>query len=294
MKRVLVTLLVVLAPIAASAEPINVGLFAPSAPFPSTAARVELASRLGVALGAALHGPAAGRVYARAADFAAAVKTGEVTIALVDPAYLATAGGGYTVIAAALHAGDAERAWQLVARDGARLADLAGKRVLVPSLGGREADFVHNVLLGGELARGFFAGIEAAPDAASALAALVLGKADAAAVPAGELPVGITVVLAAPALPNPVLVAYGAMPPASRAAVLAAAVAFEGDATITGFRAADPEAVRGVARRFAAPVRRAPFLVPAPRLLVDALAAPRRFAIERTPATAFAIAPPPR
>ena len=281
---------------AAHAAPITVGVFAPSAPFPSTAARVELANRLGSALGQALDG-GAGRVYARAADFAAAVKKAEVAVALVDPAYLAST-SGYTVIAVALHAGAADRGWQLVARTGTTLATLAGKRVVVPSLGGRELDFVRYVLLGGELARGFFAKVEAAPDPASALAALALGKTDAAMVPAsGELPPGTSVVLALPPLPNPVLVVYGALPAARRDAVLAAALAFQGDATIAGFRAADGDLVRGVARRFAPPAKQPPFSVLAARHVVDDLAdliRGRGFAIERTPAATFAIAPAPR
>ena len=51
--RVLVLVLVLLALARpARADGGTLGLFAPSAPFPSTAARVELASRLGSALGA--------------------------------------------------------------------------------------------------------------------------------------------------------------------------------------------------------------------------------------------------
>ena len=78
--------------------------------------------------------------------------------------------------------------------------------MLVPSLGGHEAAFVMNVLLGGEVGRDFFAKIDPAPDTASALAALELGKADAAVVPVtGELPAGTAEVLPLPALANPVL-----------------------------------------------------------------------------------------
>jgi len=297
---------------AAHAAPITVGLFAPSAPFPSTAARVELANQLGVELGKALKVRGAGRVYARAADFAAAVKKGEITLALVDPAYLASAGGKFTVIAASLNAdAKVDHAWQLVARAGTKLADLHGKRVLVPSLGGREADFVLDVLFGGDVGRDFFAKIEAAPDTASALAALGLGKADAAFVPAtGELPAQTVELVrlptaptslaslvspAPPALPNPVLVAYGGtLTPDERQAVLEAAKGFQGDATITGFADADPEVVAGVVRRFSPPVKHGPFLVPAVRLVVGDLLEGRTFAIERTPAAAFAIVPPTR
>lgn len=297
---------------AAQAAPLTIGLFTPSAPFPSTAARVELARQLGAELGKALKVAGSGRVYARAADFAAAVKRGEVTLALVDPAYLASAGGKLTVIATSLYAdGKADRAWQLVARAGAKIADLRGKRVLVPSLGGRETDFVLNVLLGGDVGREFFAKIEAAPDTTSALAALGLGKTDAVVVPVGELLPGTAELLrlpvqpaqpaspaspasVQPTLPNPVLVMFGTMTPDERKAVLDAAKGFKGDATIIGFSDADPDAVPSVARRLGAPAKNGPFLVPAARLVVDDLIAGRTFAIDRTPATAFALAPTTR
>jgi hypothetical protein len=285
----------------AQAAPITVGLFAPSAPFPSTAARVELANQLGAAVGKALDVPGSGRVYARAVDFAAAVKRGEVTLALVDAAYLASSGGNFTVIAASLNAdARADRAWQLIASAGAKIADLQGKRVLVPSLGGREADFVFDVLLGGDVGRDFFAKIEAAPDTASALVALELGKADAVVVPAGELPANAAELLKLPAppalaaLPNPMLVVFGTMSQDERKAVLEAAKGFKGDATIPGFSVADPDAVPGVVRQFAAPVKHGPFLVPAVRLVVAGLLEGRTFTIARTSATAFAITPAAR
>jgi hypothetical protein len=281
---------------AARAAPVTVGLFAPSAPFPSTAARVELTNQLAARIGEALHRPAAGRVYARAADFAAAVKNGDVTVALVDPVYLAGAPAGATLIAAALIADDqTAHAWRLVVRTGTTLGALRGKRVLVPSVGGREADLVLTVLLGGDVGREFFAKIEAAPDTASALVALGLGKADAAVVPAaGDLPAGTREALALPALSNPLLVVYGAMTGGDQAAVLAAATGFQGDATITAFRAADPDAARSLARRFTAAAKLGPFAVPAARPAVGELVQDRRFAIARTPAAAFAVAPPAR
>jgi ABC-type amino acid transport substrate-binding protein len=291
----------------AQAAPITIGLFAPSAPFPSTAARVELASRLGGELGKALSVSGSGRVYARAADFAAAVKKGEVTLALVDPAYLpaylASTGSAPVVIAVAVSSDDKTAGpWQFVARGGAKIADLQGKHVLVPNLGGREVDFVLNALLDGGVGRDFFAKIEPAPDTASALAALALGKADAVVVPmTGALPPGTTAVPAAPALPalpNPVLVAYGTLSEQDLRAVREAAKRFQGDATIAGFRAPDGEsdgdALRGVARRFTAAIKRGPFLIPAVRLVVGDLLEGRTFAIERTPAAAFAIAPTTR
>jgi hypothetical protein len=271
---------------------VTVGLFAPTAPFPSTSARVELASRLGDHIGKALGESGSGKVFARGGDFAAAVKKGEVTIALVDAAYLATSGGGYTVVAAAVRGGESVHAWQLVTRGADKISALKGKRVLVPGIGGREVDLVLNALLGGEVARDFFAKIEAAPDTVSALAALGLGKADAAVVPAGvELPGGAVVVLKLPALAGPVLVTYGSVSASEREKIAAAALSFKGDAAVGGFRGADSDGVKAITRRFTVPAKRGPLALPAMRLLVGDLVEGRTFAIERTPVTAFAAKP---
>ncbi|MBV8761122.1 MAG: PhnD/SsuA/transferrin family substrate-binding protein [Deltaproteobacteria bacterium] len=269
----------------------TVGLFAPTAPFPSTGARVELATKLGEAISKALGGPATGKVFARAGDFQGAVKKGDVQVALVDAAYLANAGGGYTVLAVAVRGGDTQHRWQLVGRGVEKFADLKGKRVLVPAIGGREADFVLNALLAGEVARDYFGKIETAPDTASAIAALGLGKADAAVVPAGvELPGSVVTVLALPPVSGPVLVAYG-LTPAQRSAIEGAIGAFQGDATVAGFKPAGADVVASVARRFTVVPKRGPMVVPAVRLLVGDLVEGRTFAIERTPVTSFAVAP---
>jgi hypothetical protein len=274
------------------ADTLTVGLFAPAAPFPSTPARLELANKLGDELGKALGGTGVGKVFARAGDFQAAVKKGDVTVALVDAAYLATAGGNYTVIAEATRSGEAAHGWQLVARSADKIAALKGKHVLIPSIGGRESDFLLNVLLGGEVGKDYFGKLEAAPDTASALAALGLGKADAAVVPASvDLPSGVVTVLKLPALSGPVLVAYGAVTPAQRATLATAAAGFHGDATVGGFRGADGSVVRNIAGRFSVPVKRGPFAVPAARVVVGDLVEGRTFTIERTPVLVFAVAP---
>ena len=245
--------------------------------------------------------PAFGKAPARAGDFQAAVKKGDVTIALVDAAYLASAGGNFTV---ASRRGDARRRVgarlaTLVAHSADKIASLKGKHVLVPSIGGREADFLLNVLLGGEVGKDYFGKLEAAPDTASALAALGLGKADAAVVPASvDLPAGVVTVLKLPALSGPVLVTYGAVTAAQRATLRAqAALAFHGDATVGGFKA--------VATSNRSTPSRAGFSVPVSggrsRCESRGAARGRRFGgragrsrgIERSPVTAFAIAPTP-
>lgn len=293
MTRALVCMLaLVLGVGTARADSVTVGLFAPTAPFPSTSARVELATRLGEHVGKALGKRGTGKVFARSSDFAAAVRKGEVTVALVDAAYLAIAGGSYTVIAAAVRGGETAHEWQLVARRAKKLSELQGKRVLVPAVGGRETEFVLDVLLAGEVPKGFFAKIEAAPDTVSAVAALGLGKADAAVVPAGvELPAGTNVIARLPALSGPVLVAYAGITARERQILAASLAQLVGDGTVAGFRAADGDAVAQVARRFVVPAKRGPFAVPGVRWLVGELVEGRELSIERTPATAFTATP---
>jgi hypothetical protein len=290
--RAAVIALVIAASSVARADTITVGLFAPTAPFPSTAARVELATRLGEQIGKALGGSGSGKVFARGGDFAAAVRKGEVAVALVDAAHLAVAGGNYTVIAAGVRGGDTASAWQVVARGTDTLAGLKGKRLLVPGIGGREPELVLNVLLGGEVPKEFFAKIDTAPDTVSALAALGLGKVDAVVVPTGvELPAGAAVIAKLPALAGPVLVAYGSVTAQQRQAIAAAITSFKGDGTVSGFRAADGDVVKQIAKRFTVPAKRGPLAVPAIRLLVGDLVEGRKLTIERTPITAF-VAPP--
>jgi len=289
-KAIVITWLLALA-LPARADSLTVGVFAPAAPFPSTTARVELATRLGEHLGKALGRTGVGRVYARAADFAAAVKKNEVTVALVDPAYLASA-SGYTVIAASVRAGAIDQGWQLVAKGSTKFADLRGKRIQVPANGGRESAFVLEVLLGGNVSRDYFAKIEVAPDTASALAALDLGKTDIVAVPAGiGLPAGTKTVLALPGIVGPALVAYGTLTAQQRTQLLTAAVTFKGDATVGSFRAADGDAVRAIARRYGSTQKRGPLTVPAVRFVVGELIEGRKLAIERAPAIDFAAVP---
>ena len=283
--RALVVALVIAAALPAHADTVKIGVFAPAAPFPSTAARVELATKLADHLAKATGGTGVGRVYARAGDFAAAIKKNEITVALVDPAYLAST-SGYTVIGASVRGGSVDQGWQLVAKTGLKFADLKGKRLQVPANGGRESAFVLEVLLGGNVARDYFAKLEVASDT------LGLGKTDVIAVPAGvELPAGTQTVLALPGIAGPVLVTYGSLSVQQRSQLAVAATAFKGDSTITGFRAADSDAVKAIARRYGSTQKRGPLTVPAVRLVVGDLVEGRKLAIERTPAIDFVTVP---
>ena len=287
-----IAILIAVSAATARADAITVGMFAPSAPFEGTAARVDFTTRLAKAVGTALGKTGIGRVYGRAADFAGAVKKGEVHVAIVDARYLAIASaGGGVIIAVGTRDGDDATAWQLVARSAKSVLELKGKTLLVPAMGGREADFVRNALYGGELGKDFFARIDVAPDTAAALASLGLGKADAALVPGGaELPSGTTAIASLPSVPLPVVVAYG-LDDASRAKLVAALGSFQGAAALTGFRAAGADVVHGLARRMSVAEKRGPMAVPDVRIGFGDLIAGRTFSIPRADVKTFAAAP---
>ena len=255
----------------------DVGLYAPNAPFAGTSARLDYVTRLADHLDAGT-----GKVFARASDFAAAIKRGEIDVAVVDAGYLAAIGSPYTVIATATRGGDTTTRWQLVGRGGEdAILDLKGKKLLVAGLGGKEDGFVYDALLGGELSAGFFAAIDSSPDVVSALAALGLGRADAAVVPGGvELPEGVTRVAQLPETPWPVLIVVG-KPADVRKKLAAAAAGFDGGDVLGGFAAGGADAVKALAGRFGKRERRGPMVIPSLRVAVDELVAARKPAIER-------------
>lgn len=266
----------------AAADDLGVGLYAPNAPFGGTSARLDYVTRLADHLAAATGAEGSGKVFAKASDFAAAIKSGEIDVAVVDAAYLAALGSPYPVIAIATRGGDSASRWQLVGRAGEdSILDLEGKKVLCAGLGGKEDGFVYQALLGGELAAGFFSAVDASPDVVSALAALGLGRADAAVVPGGvELPEGVTRVAPLPEVPEPVLIAVGTSAEA-RKKLAAAAARFEGGDVLGGFTVGGSDAVNALAARFGKRERRGPMVIPNLRVTVDELVETRKPAIRR-------------
>ena len=287
MRAILVALAVMAATAApASADALRVGLFAPSTPFEGTGARLEFATRLARHLGG---DEAVGRVYGKASDFAAALRKGDIDLAVVDATYLAASGGSYAVLAVAVRAGDTRTTWDLVARGTVdSVLELKGKTVLVPSIGGRESAFVGEALLGGELPADFWK-VVSSPDVLSAIAALGLGKADAAVVPSGlSLPAGTNRVVTLPAVSWPVLVASPRASAATQALAAERAPSFAGSGAIAGFRSGTADAYRALARRFGRTPRRGPMLVPSLRIAVGELVEGRTFVIDPGDAKRYA------
>ena len=268
----------VLAVGSAAADPLRVGLFAPSTQFDGTGARLEFATKLAKHIGG---DDAVGRVYGKASDFASALRKGDIDLAVVDATYLAASGGSYAVLAVAVRGGDTRGGWDLVARGTVdSVLALKGKTVLVPSVGGREAAFVGEAMLGGELPADFFK-VEASPDVLSAIAALGLGKSEAAVVPSGlTLPAGTNRVVSLPAVSWPILIASPKASADVQARAAERAPSFGGSGAISGFRSGTADAYKSLLRRFGRPQRRGPMVLPNLRIAVGDLIESRTFKID--------------
>jgi ABC-type amino acid transport substrate-binding protein len=285
-KALLTVAALVLMTAVASADGLRVGVFAPSTPFEGTGARLEFATKLARHIGG---DDAVGRVYGKASDFSSALRKGDIDLAVVDATYLAASGGSYAVLAVAVRGGDTRASWDLVARGTVdSVLALKGKTVLVPSVGGREGAFVGEALLGGELPADFWK-VESSPDVLSAIAALGLGKADAAVVPSGlSLPAGTNRVVSLPAVSWPLLIASPRASADVQALAAEKAPTFGGSGAISGFRSGTSDAYKVLARRFGRPQRRGPMVVPNLRIAVGDLLEGRTFSIDPGDAKKYA------
>ncbi len=252
MKIVLIALAaaLVFAPHAARADdPIGVGLYAPSAPFAGTAERLGFITALADHLSAKLGRPVSGRVYASLGALDAALKKGEVTHAILDAPNLAMRGG--KPLLTLTRGGSSSVGWVVAGGSARDLGALAGKRLAVAQVGGREGGFVTGVLFEGEVEAAHFGSIVDAPDAQSAAKLVALGKADAALVPA-ETGGVLGTALALRSLPWPALIAGPRADAATTEAVVAAARTWSGSGPFTGFGA--PIGVPGAGRAKKRPI----------------------------------------
>jgi ABC-type amino acid transport substrate-binding protein len=261
---------------------LGVGIFAPSAPFDGPEARLDFVTELAEHLAARTGRPVVGRVFARASDLAAAIKKGEITFVVVDAPNAGALGFAPDVLGLAVRGNATSVAWELVAGDAVHDAhDLRGKSVSVPIASGRESAFLHATLFEGELAASYLARVAAAPDALSAIAAVSVGRADAATVPGGlALPAGVHRVLTLRDLPWPAFAAAPGVDDATRRAFLAALASFRSNGAFARFDTSVPTTAFVVS--FSTPSRRGPLAVPAgARLDVKGVLGTRHFVIDR-------------
>lgn len=163
-----------------ASSPLVLALYAPTAPLPSADARFALVDKLARHLTAAGI-PTQAKVFVRASDIEAAIKRGQVDLAVLDSLYLADRGAAYNVLAVSTSAGETHMRWGLYTHlSSSSLLDLSGKRLAwVSPTGTKEPTYVSNVLLYGELrAQQFFGLGGALPDINAAVSDVALHRAD--------------------------------------------------------------------------------------------------------------------
>ncbi len=155
-------------------------LYAPTAPLDSADARFGYVNKVAEQLKSAGVNVRP-KVFAHSADLETAIRRAQVDLAILDAFYTAEHGNNYSVLAMATANGEAFQRWGLYSHlPSGNLLDMAGKHLAwVSPSGSKEATYINNVLLFGELkVAQFFRPSAPAPDIAAAVSDVVLRRAD--------------------------------------------------------------------------------------------------------------------
>lgn len=171
---------------------LGLGVYLP-ATIDSRDKQAEFAQALAAQLTTQLGHPVVAYPFARYEDFAKAAADGTLDFAVCEAVVLAQARGDFAAIATLQLEGDPGSRWAIVAEQSSTIWKLAGKHLaLVKGPGNTDAEFVSNVVFGGDLPRSHFQ-LVFVPSADSARGAIEAKKADAALVLAVHAPPGLKV-----------------------------------------------------------------------------------------------------
>lgn len=258
-------------------QPLVLAFYAPTSPLPSADARFALVDKLAQKLTAA-GVPAQGKVFARAADLEAAIKRGQVDLAVLDALWVADRGMGYPVLAVATSGGEAQLRWGLYTHlPAGNILDMQNKALAWVSPTGtgttreKDAAYVANVLLYGELKATYFSLRPSAPDLSAAVSEVALRRADCVFAPeqavqgkslrkvydAGE----------GGRITNPVLVQISAkVPDATIQTVKRVVAGYTTTGVLDGWKTAGADAVRALRNRLRGRAERSLVMAEPPRL----------------------------
>lgn len=228
--------------------------------------RFQVAEKLGTALGATLGDEVVARNFGRYEDFAKAVSSGKVDVAVVDAWAAAQLNKG-TPVAFGAVSGEPLQRWVIVTHRRGVVKDLSGKKLVVPR-GARayDAKLVSNVMFVGDYdARRHFR-LVAVPNVESALRMLASKGADAALVPAMHAPEDARVVYRSAPLPGVIALSLRGDKEAQRKALTSMAAV----APIDRFTPAEADALEGLRRLMVrGPAKRSPVMAAAPGFVLD-------------------------
>jgi ABC-type amino acid transport substrate-binding protein len=234
---------------------LTIAIYAPNAPFESGEARYSFVSRLAQQVTSVAGLAAEPKAFVHAADFEAAIKKNQVDFAVVDGVYLSERGVPFPILATASNGGEIAPRWSLLSSEPGGVLDLKGKKLALAATGGKDAQFVDNALLDGELAK-HFASRVAAPDIASAVAAVSLKKAECVFAPDG-LAKGLRKVFDAGRVPNPgFVVVKSALPGDVVEKVKKAVLGHSASGAYDGWRTSSAEPYRAFGGKMAPKSRR--------------------------------------
>ncbi|MCA9668929.1 MAG: PhnD/SsuA/transferrin family substrate-binding protein [Myxococcales bacterium] len=240
---------------ALAAKPLVVGMFCPSLAFKNTAARVRFVNRVATLISQKVGAPVSGQVFATPAVLDRRLANGAVQIVLAEPAYLAARLKRLKVVAIATSSGRSRQPWSLVTSKPMTLAQLKGKVVAIPRLGGGRS-IVANYMFYGELGPKYLKLIEV-PNTEAALATLRVGRSEAALIPSRSAG-GLTKVLTTRSMPMPALAVLKAKVALGNGIRAAVARLVASQLGIDGWRGASGASVRVVSSR----TRKTPILSP--------------------------------
>jgi len=228
--------------------------------------RFDVAEKLGAALGDKLGQKVVARNFGRYEDFAKAVSSGQLDVAIVDAWAAVQLDKGKSIALGAV-SGDALQRWAIVSYRKGPVKDLSGKRLVVPR-GARafDAKFVSNVMFVGDFdARRNFR-LVSVPNVESALRLLASKGAEAALVPAMHAPDDAKVLYRSAPLPGVVALSLRGDADAMRKAVVQMSAA----SPIERFTAAGTDALDPLHRLLVkGPPRRKPVVAESPGFVLD-------------------------
>jgi hypothetical protein len=230
------------------AAPMTLAMYAPTAAFADSSARLAYVQGLARAIQQRTGVPVTGKAFVRLSDLLAS----KPDLAIIDGQCLATRNPG-TLVATAVMGGDVAQAWGLYTRSGekpASLQALRGKKLVYVRTGCRDVDFLDNAMLGGEVrTQAFFGALVDKPDVAGAvLTVRDYRAADAVFAPALQAR-GLVKAYDAGTVPNPGLVILRPVAQPFVEQVRAAVLGYGSGGGIEGWRAGVPTGYSAMAQR---------------------------------------------
>lgn len=221
---------------------LSVGIYAPSAAFPTSAARLSYVQGMAKAIEQKTGIPTKGQAFVRYTNLLKA----KPDFAIIEGLCVVTKRPGEVVAMAAIE-GQTTMGWGLYTRSAKTLREVEGKDLAYVQTGCRDKEFVENAMLDGEVKQQFFGKLVARPDVSGAVAAVKDYKAaEAVFAPHGQAK-GLNKLFDTGSMPTPAFVVMNEALPADVVGdVKATVLGYGAGGVIGGWRAASEQSYAGL------------------------------------------------